>query len=165
MSSQESEYTIWMSGRHTDNTLVEIVAGDINTLPVDAIVEEVRGLGIGQTHTIGPRNGVMARNIIQVRGPGYDRGAPGFNEVRAGELLSTTYNNTLLEALRIGARNVAFPTIAVNDGFPGDHAAEIALIIVRHILDSHANGAIDRVVFVVPSGADDNFDHYIDQLP
>jgi O-acetyl-ADP-ribose deacetylase (regulator of RNase III) len=70
-----------------------------------------------------------AKWVIHTVGPVYGRHAPA----EAALLLESAYRNSLREAVRVGARTVAFPAISTGVyGYPKADAADIA---VRTITD------------------------------
>ncbi len=157
---------------------LEVVAGDITTERVDAVVNaanrQLRGGGgvDGAIHraagadrlqaacrAIGecqPGQAVVtegfdlpARFIIHTVGPVWRGGTEG-----EPETLAACYRNSLAVADEIGARSVAFPAISTGVyGYPPEEAAAIAVTTV---------GAADTVVAVVRFIAFDDatLDHY-----
>lgn len=147
---------------------VETLKGDITELDVDAIVnaanEALRaGSGVcgaifaaagpelvGACDAIGhcatgdavvtPGFALPARWIVHTVGPvwhGGDRGEP--------ELLASCYRRSLEEAVRVGARSIAFPAISTGVfGYPPDRAAEVAVRTTTAATDLD----LDRIVLV-----------------
>lgn len=86
--------------------------------------------------------GLRARFIIHAVGPVYDKG-----RTDNADLLASAYTSALAEAIRIGARSVAFPAISTGIyGYPLDAATLIAVQTVKTFCE--ANPAIDSVDFV-----------------
>jgi len=161
-------------GKATDPNLdakIEIHAGDITKLDVDAIVNAANaqlrpGGGVcGAIHRAAGRNlreacakiggcktgdavstdgyELKAKYVIHTVGPVWRGG--GENEEA---LLASCYRTSLKIARQIGARSLAFPAISTGVyGFPLDRATEIAVATVRDFLA--ASHDIDRVVFSV----------------
>lgn len=147
-----------------------ITAGDITTMNVDAIVNAantgLRGGGgvdgaihraagsgllaecrtldgcpTGHAKSTGGYN-LPARHVIHAVGPIWQGG-----DADEDALLRCAYDNSLREALLLGAQSVAFPAIATGAyGFPKDRAARIAVDAVRDFLKEHA---LPRVVYLV----------------
>ena len=70
---------------------------------------------------------------------GGDQGEPA--------LLASCYRRSVEEAVRVGARSIAFPAISTGVyGYPKAPAAQVAVAAVRAALAAH-EGAIDEVVF------------------
>jgi O-acetyl-ADP-ribose deacetylase (regulator of RNase III) len=156
-------------------TQVEAVEGDITTEQVDAIVNAANssllgGGGVdGAIHrAAGPRLLALCR---EVRDTSFPRGLPVGQAVatRAGDLparwvihtvgpnrhagqsdpavLASCFEASLREAVRVGARSVAFP--AVSAGVYGWDAAEVARIAVATVRASPHLGELDLVRFVL----------------
>lgn len=88
-----------------------------------------------------------AKWVIHTVGPIWKGGKQGEPEV-----LASAYRRSLEEAVRVGARSVAFPAISTGVyGYPADQAADIALKTVLHFLE--ARPEIDEVRFVCFSPA------------
>ena len=163
MRPQGSDITGKASRMH-----VESVLGDITGEPVDAIVNAANeqlapGGGVcGAIHATGgpaiaaecrrighcPTGGAVAttagalpaRFVIHAVGPvwhGGDRGEP--------DLLASAYVSALDEAVRVGARSVAFPAISTGIyGYPLEAATRVAVDAVRN----WKGDGIDLVRFV-----------------
>ena len=150
---------------------IEIHAGDITKLEVDAIVNAANsrlqpGGGVcGAIHRAAGRNlreacakiggcktgeavhtegfDLKARYVIHAVGPVWRGG--GENEEA---LLASCYRTSLKIAREISARSVAFPAISTGVyGFPLDRATDIAVATVRDFLAR--DDAIERVIFCV----------------
>jgi len=148
---------------------IDIVEGDITTLPLDAIVnaantelapgggvcgaihrgagpelaETCAGLGGCDTGEakITPGFRLPARYVIHTVGPVW-----GGGERNEGKLLAACHRNSLALAAQAGLTSVAFPAIATGIyGFPPDRAALIAVRTVREALPE--TPSIERVVF------------------
>lgn len=157
-------------GKATDPR-IEIHAGDITKLDVDAIVNAANsrlqpGGGVcGAIHRAAGKNlreacariggcptgqavhtegfDLKAKSVIHAVGPVWRGG--GENEEA---LLASCYRTSLKIAREIGAHSVAFPAISTGVyGFPLDRATGIAVATVREFLAG--DHAIERVVFCV----------------
>jgi O-acetyl-ADP-ribose deacetylase (regulator of RNase III) len=150
---------------------IEIHAGDITKLTVDAIVNAANaqlrpGGGVcGAIHRAAGRNlreacariggcptgqsvhtegfDLKAKFVIHTVGPVWRGG--GENEEA---LLASCYRTALKIARQIGARSIAFPAISTGVyGFPLERATEIAVATVRDFLAG--DDSIQRVIFCV----------------
>jgi O-acetyl-ADP-ribose deacetylase (regulator of RNase III) len=150
---------------------IEIHAGDITKLDVDAIVNAANaqlrpGGGVcGAIHRAAGRNlreacarighcdtgqsvytdgyELKARYVIHTVGPVWHGG-----DRNEEALLASCYRTALKIAREIGARSVAFPAISTGVyHFPLDRATAIAVATVRDFLSQ--DDSIDRVVFCV----------------
>ncbi|ODR96005.1 RNase III inhibitor [Methyloceanibacter superfactus] len=147
---------------------IDIVEGDITSLPVDAIVNaanEALAPGGGVCGAIHRKAGpelaaacassaaapparprcagfrLPARHVIHAVGPVWGGGERG-----EGKLLADCYRNALNLAAETGLKSIAFPAISTGIyGFPADRAAFIAARTVRETLRQRPG--IERVVF------------------
>jgi O-acetyl-ADP-ribose deacetylase len=155
---------------------VELMQGDITTIPVDAIVnaanEGLRGGGgvDGAIHRAGGaaimeecirlggcRTGdakattagdLPARHVIHAVGPFWRGGGHGEDD-----LLASAYRRSVEVAAGLGCASVSFPAISTGIyGFPIERAAPIALGSARAAAEEA--GGDWRLVFVLFSAAD-----------
>lgn len=156
--------------------MMEVVEGDITLEDVDAIVNAANGslLGGGGVdgaihRAAGPRlleecrglhgcatgdakttkgYDLKARWLIHTVGPIWHGDEGG----RESKLLASAYRRSLEEAVRVGAKSVAFPSISTGVyGFPAAPAARIAVRTVAEFLASHDE--VELVEFVCFSSA------------
>jgi O-acetyl-ADP-ribose deacetylase (regulator of RNase III) len=140
---------------------LQVILGDITTMPVSAIVnaantsllggggvdgaihraagpellQECRTIGGCPTGEARTTKGyrLAAAHVIHTVGPVWRGGTQG-----EADLLAAAYRNSLLEAQRLGADSVAFPAISTGVyGYPQDKAADIALGETARFLRSH----------------------------
>ena len=157
------------------NSRIEIIAGDITRLDLDAIVNAANealapGGGVcgaihraagpelaaacaatGQCPTgearITPGFALKARHVIHAVGPVWHGGEAG-----EADLLAACYRNALQLAADHDLRSIAFPAISTGIyGYPPDDAAAVAVTAVKAFLDG-GPGSVQRVVFCVFDG-------------
>lgn len=134
--------------------IIEVVRGDITTIPVDAVVTAanrrlVGGSGVnGAIHAaagpellrassalapcpagmavVTPAFGLTtARWVVHTVGPKYRGPADA-------ALLASAYTASLVRADEVGARSIAFPAISTGVyGYPDDEAAQISVAALR----------------------------------
>ena len=106
-----------------------------------AACRPLNGCPTGEAKTT-PGFNLPARFVIHTVGPVWRDGAHG-----EPELLASAYRNSLLEAVRVGAKSVAFPAISTGVyRFPKDDAAAVAVATVREFLGQHPEIAEVRFV-------------------
>jgi O-acetyl-ADP-ribose deacetylase len=155
---------------------LELVAGDITTVPVDAIVNAANsalagGGGVdGAIHRAGgptimeecrrlggcptgdaraTRAGDLpARHVIHAVGPVWRGGASG-----EPEALALAHRRSVEIADELGCESVSFPAISTGIyGYPVDRAADVALTAAVDAAGASAH--VRRLVFVLPSDRD-----------
>jgi O-acetyl-ADP-ribose deacetylase len=154
----------------------ELVAGDITTVAVDAIVnaansglrggggvdgaihraggpaimQECRRLGgcpTGDARATGAGN-LPAKYVIHAVGPVWHGGGSG-----EPEALASAHRRSVEEADELGCESVAFPAISTGIyGYPVDRAAEVALTAA--LAAAEASTHVRRLVFVLYSARD-----------
>lgn len=158
-----------------DGAALEAVRGDITTQAVDAIVNAANssllggggvdgaihaaagpallaecrrlrqtslpdGLPVGQAVATGAGD-LPARWVIHTVGPNRHAGETD------PALLASCFRTSLAEAVRVGARSVAFP--AVSAGIYGWEGAEVARIAVAAVTEAPERARLDLVRFVL----------------
>jgi O-acetyl-ADP-ribose deacetylase (regulator of RNase III) len=106
------------------------------------------GLPTGET-VVTPAGKLPARHVIHTVGPRYRDGR--HNE---DDLLADAYWNSLLRAVELGCRSIAFPSISTGAyGYPIKDAAAVALTMAADFLYDHPD-ELAEVRFVLFSDAD-----------
>jgi O-acetyl-ADP-ribose deacetylase len=155
--------------------VVEAVEGDITLQPLDAIVNAANGSLLGGGGVDGAIHAAAGPSLLaecrQVRRTAYPQGLPVGGAVATGAgdlaarwvihtvgpnrhagqtdpaLLAACYSSSLAEAVRVGARSLAFP--AVSAGVYGWDAREVARIAVATVRESPSLGDLEVVRFVL----------------
>lgn len=158
---------------------IEAAQGDITTELVDAIVNAANSSLLGGGGVDGAIHRAAGPGLLEecreLRDTAYPRGLPVGEAVATGAgdlparwvihtvgpnrhagqtdpaLLASCFDASLREAVRVGARSVAFP--AVSAGVYGWDAAEVARIAVTSVRASPHLGDLDLVRFVLFSPA------------
>lgn len=118
--------------------------GAIHRAAGPELLEETRGIGGCPTGEARVSKGyrLPAKWVIHTVGPIWKGGHKNEEKLLAG-----CYRNSLAEAVMIGARTVAFPSISTGAyGFPLERATEIALGETRKFLER--DDTLQRVTFV-----------------
>lgn len=122
------------------------VDGAIHRAAGPELLAECRTLGgceTGEARTTKAYR-LPCRYVIHTPGPVWRGGAHG--EAR---LLADCYKNSLAEAMRVGARKIAFPSISTGVyAYPLGEAARVAAGAVRETIEQNA-GAFDHIVWVL----------------
>ncbi len=159
-----------MTGEAGQTTAVQVIAADITTLRVDAIVNAANsslqgGGGVdGAIHRkAGPELAAAGRSLGGCE-PGQARITEGYRlparyvihtvgpvwhggQASEPALLASCYRESLQLALDNGLRTVAFPAISTGVfGYPQDEAARVAAKAVFTFVDRHPD-AFDEIIF------------------
>jgi len=170
--------------------LPRLIRGNITSLGVDAIVNAANSVLLGGGGVDGAIHAAAGPQLLEacrgvplvaprvrcrvgdaVTTPGFDLPArfvvhtvgPHGNDEGRENALRSCYTRSLEEAVAVGARSVAFPSISTGVyGYPMLEAAGVATSAVRDFVEGH-RGALDAVVFVVFT--QDDYDTYAAWLP
>jgi O-acetyl-ADP-ribose deacetylase (regulator of RNase III) len=111
----------------------------------------LNGCSTGEARVTGGY-GLAARWVIHTVGPVWGGGGCGEEE-----LLASAYRRSLEEAVRVGARSVAFPAISTGVyGYPKALAAAVAVRTVLDFLAGHPELAEVRLVCFSEASAEDH---------
>lgn len=134
------------------------VDGAIHRAAGPGLLAECAGLGgcpAGEAKTTAAYR-LPAKFVIHTVGPVW-RGGKSNEEI----ILANAYRNSLKEAVRVGAKTVAFPAISTGVyRFPPDLAADIAVMTIISFLREH--DAIEEVRLVCFS--DESTEHHMKAL-
>ncbi|MDR1021435.1 MAG: O-acetyl-ADP-ribose deacetylase [Synergistaceae bacterium] len=123
------------------------VDGAIHLAAGPALLDECRKLRGCKTGDAKATRGYLlpAKWVIHAVGPVWYGNSDGEEE----RLLASAYRRSLEEAVRIGARTVAFPSISTGVfGYPKDEAARVAVKTITAFLEGDQGQAIDEVRLV-----------------
>ncbi|MBF0623271.1 MAG: O-acetyl-ADP-ribose deacetylase [Magnetococcales bacterium] len=172
-----------MSGASRTPGVIEVVTEDITRLTVDAIVnaanstllggggvdgaihraggpailEACRALrrerlpdGLPTGQAVATTGGKLpARHVIHTVGPVHGQ------DQEPAALLAASYRNSLLCALELGAKSIAFPGISTGVyGYPKAEAARVAVASLRRTLAGLTGPGPERILLVAFSAAD-----------
>ena len=169
--------TVGSMDNHTAS--IEAVQGDITTQAVDAVVNAANGSLLGGGGVDGAIHRAAGPALLaecrDLRRTSYLTGLPVGEAVATGAgdlparwvihtvgpnrhagqtdptLLASCFEGSLREAVRVGARSVAFP--AISAGAYGWDAADVARIALAAVRESPHLGQLDLVRFVLHSPA------------
>jgi O-acetyl-ADP-ribose deacetylase (regulator of RNase III) len=123
------------------------VDGAIHRAAGPALLDECRKLRGCRTGDAKATRGYLlpAKWVIHAVGPVWYGNKDGEDE----RLLASAYRRSLEEAVRIGARTVAFPAISTGVfGYPKDEAAKVAIKTIIAFLGGNQGSSIDEVRLV-----------------
>lgn len=150
--------------------ILEVVRGDITTIPVDAVVTAanrrlVGGSGVnGAVHAAAGAELLRASSALAPCPPGQAVVTPAFRMTTArwvihavgpryqgpadAALLASAYTASLARADEVGALTIAFPAISTGVyGYPDEEAAHVSVAALRA-----ATSTVQRVLLVAFSG-------------
>jgi O-acetyl-ADP-ribose deacetylase (regulator of RNase III) len=123
------------------------VDGAIHRAAGPGLLEECRKLGGCRTGDAKATKGYLlpAKWVIHAVGPVWHGNADG----EESRLLASAYRRSLEEAIRVGAKTIAFPAISTGAyGYPKDEAAMIAVSTIAAFLREDAGNAIEEARLV-----------------
>lgn len=126
------------------------VDGAIHRAAGRELLEECRTLSGCMTGEAKVTKGyrLPSKYVIHTVGPVWHGGGSG-----EAELLSNAYRNSLLIAIDMGLKSVAFPAISTGVyGFPKDEAAVIAIDTLRETLKAHDAEDMDVILTAFSDG-------------
>ncbi len=136
------------------------VDGAIHRAAGPELLQECRKLNGCQTGEAKITKGyrLQAKYIVHTPGPVWHGGGHG-----ESQLLRNSYMNSLVQASKVGAKTVAFPSISTGVyGYPLEKASRVALHAIEEFFSSGIENSIEKVCIVC---FDENtYRHYVEAV-